>query len=82
MLRIVCALTVALVLSFGPAAAQNYPSRQISIVVTFPPGGNADTIATADRRQAIAGVQADRHRREQTGRRHHSRHQRGAAGAG
>ena len=44
MLRIVCALTVTLVLSFGPAAAQNYPSRQISIVVTFPPGGNADTI--------------------------------------
>ena len=29
----------------GAATAQTYPSRQISIVVTFPPGGNADTIA-------------------------------------
>jgi tripartite-type tricarboxylate transporter receptor subunit TctC len=46
MSRIFFALTaVALWLSPGAAAAQAYPSRQISIVVTFPPGGNADVTA-------------------------------------
>ncbi len=29
----------------GSAGAQTFPSRQMSIVVTFPPGGNADVIA-------------------------------------
>ena len=46
MLRILMlAAAVALWLQPDPGAAQNYPSRQVSIVVTFPPGGNADTIA-------------------------------------
>ena len=46
MLRIFVALTTgALWLMPGAAHAQTYPSRQISIVVTFPPGGNADVIA-------------------------------------
>src|SRR5262245_25607245 len=27
------------------ASAQSFPTRQMSIVVTFPPGGNADTVA-------------------------------------
>ena len=35
----------ALLLSPHAAFAQNYPLRQVSIVVTFPPGGNADTVA-------------------------------------
>ena len=45
MLRIVVALTAALLLLPGVAGAQGYPTRQISIVVTFPPGGNADVTA-------------------------------------
>ncbi len=35
----------AVLLEPGVAASQNYPTRQIHIVVTFPPGGNADTVA-------------------------------------
>ena len=35
----------AALLEPGVAASQNYPTRQIYIVVTFPPGGNADTMA-------------------------------------
>ena len=46
MLRFVFALAVAaLWLAPSAANAQAYPSRQISIVVTFPPGGNADVTA-------------------------------------
>ena len=44
MLRIAVALAFA-TFWFGSAHAQSYPSRQISIVVTFPPGGNADVTA-------------------------------------
>ena len=35
----------AVLLEPGVAASQNYPMRQIHIIVTFPPGGNADTMA-------------------------------------
>jgi tripartite-type tricarboxylate transporter receptor subunit TctC len=38
-------LTAGVLLLSQAAFAQNYPSRQVSIVVTFPPGGNADTVA-------------------------------------
>ena len=44
MLRFAFALATA-ALWLGGAHAQSYPSRQISIVVTFPPGGNADVTA-------------------------------------
>lgn len=44
MLRFAFALAIAALWS-GGAHAQSYPSRQISIVVTFPPGGNADVTA-------------------------------------
>ena len=39
------AVAGAMWFAHGVAQAQSYPSRQISIVVTFPPGGNADTVA-------------------------------------
>jgi tripartite-type tricarboxylate transporter receptor subunit TctC len=46
-----CAAGVALALAAGPAAAQDYPARPITIVVAFPAGGYADSFAriVADR---------------------------------
>ena len=44
MLRFAFAVAIAALWS-GGAHAQSYPSRQINIVVTFPPGGNADVTA-------------------------------------
>jgi tripartite-type tricarboxylate transporter receptor subunit TctC len=44
MLRIVFALAMT-ALWLGGVHAQTYPSRQISLVVTFPAGGNADVTA-------------------------------------
>jgi tripartite-type tricarboxylate transporter receptor subunit TctC len=36
---------IALLASALPASAQNYPSRSIAVVVPFPAGGSADTLA-------------------------------------
>jgi tripartite-type tricarboxylate transporter receptor subunit TctC len=38
-------IAAALLLLPGASVAQTYPARQINFIVTFPPGGNADTIA-------------------------------------
>jgi tripartite-type tricarboxylate transporter receptor subunit TctC len=38
-------LTLAILAASGPAAAQDYPARAITIVVPFPPGGPTDTVA-------------------------------------
>ena len=35
----------ALTLSFGIASAQDFPNRQIRVVVPFPAGGTVDTVA-------------------------------------
>jgi tripartite-type tricarboxylate transporter receptor subunit TctC len=39
------ALCAAVLLGPDVAASQSYPTRAIHIIVTFPPGGNADTMA-------------------------------------
>jgi len=41
-----CAALAALVFA-GPAAAQAYPSRQVTIVIPFPPGGGIDVLVRA-----------------------------------
>lgn len=38
-------LVILLALVAGPVAAQDYPSRPITMIVPFPPGGVADTVA-------------------------------------
>ena len=38
-------LAAAMLLGADPAVSETYPARQVHMVVTFPPGGNADTIA-------------------------------------
>jgi tripartite-type tricarboxylate transporter receptor subunit TctC len=41
---IIC-IAMALVAGIGPAHAQDYPSRPVTVVVPFPPGGASDVVA-------------------------------------
>jgi len=43
--RFAAAFTVVATLGIGPAAAQDYPSRSITVVVPFPAGGPSDVVA-------------------------------------
>src|SRR5256885_6910307 len=40
-----CAVAMLLVGTAGSAGAQDYPSRAITVVVPFPPGGSSDVVA-------------------------------------
>jgi tripartite-type tricarboxylate transporter receptor subunit TctC len=56
--RFVVALVTAAALSFGSlAAAQDYPNRNITLIVPFPPGGGNDAMARimADRLSSVLG---------------------------
>jgi tripartite-type tricarboxylate transporter receptor subunit TctC len=44
-LRIVAAAITATLIGLTPAAAEQYPSRAIMLVVPFPAGGPTDTLA-------------------------------------
>ena len=46
-IRIAPAVVVAVLFAFGvgPARAQDYPSRSITVIVPFPPGGASDVVA-------------------------------------
>ena len=44
-MKLLCALSLALVAPVGTAAAQNYPTRSIKVIVPYPPGDAADILA-------------------------------------
>jgi tripartite-type tricarboxylate transporter receptor subunit TctC len=57
MRRILCALALATLATIGQAHAQGYPSRQITLIVPFPPGGSTDVTARimAEKMKPILG---------------------------
>src|SRR5450631_4769695 len=57
MSRFLVTLVLAITAGIGGAQAQSYPSRQITLVVPFPPGGSTDVAARilAERMRPILG---------------------------
>ncbi len=57
MRRLLIALALTLLTGVAGVQAQSYPSRTITIIVPFPPGGSTDTVARimAERMQTVLG---------------------------
>jgi tripartite-type tricarboxylate transporter receptor subunit TctC len=55
MTKLVVAIALALLAGVAVVQAQTYPSRTITIIVTFPPGGSTNTVARimAERMQPV-----------------------------
>jgi tripartite-type tricarboxylate transporter receptor subunit TctC len=58
-MRILGVLVVALFASLAPSLAQDYPTRAVTLVVPYPPGGGVDAMAriVADKLSAALGKQ-------------------------
>src|SRR5919198_329065 len=56
-MQLIVAIALALFAGVAPAQAQTYPSRQITLVVPFPPGGSTDVVARimAERMRPLLG---------------------------
>jgi tripartite-type tricarboxylate transporter receptor subunit TctC len=58
LLRLIAPVFVALAFAAAPAAAQDYPSRNITIVVPLPAGGTADILARIAAEKIRTGLNA------------------------